>query len=217
MGEIFKRNWKKVTGVRAPDSLQPCDVLRVKDGLISGSGSSLGLATTVGDLIVGTGVGTDLFGTLDVGSEGEVLTVVSGAPAWAAVSGGTGGLTPGSNIVVNNIIASGTSYFNSTITSGDATFLGNINVSVASGAAGGGNTQYISNSVFNSVLSGTTGVVLPPAPTLGQWHVIKDAAGIGGIIVDGSGITIDGLPAITMENQWESVTLFYNGSEWNIT
>ena len=42
--------------------------------------------TTAGDLIRGTGSGT--YSRLGIGSTGQVLTVVSGAPAWAAAAGG---------------------------------------------------------------------------------------------------------------------------------
>lgn len=54
---------------------------------ITGTGNPF---TAAGDLWIGTGTGTGT--TLGVGSNGEVLTVVSGSPAWAA--GGGGGSFP---------------------------------------------------------------------------------------------------------------------------
>lgn len=46
--------------------------------------------TTAGDIITGGSSGTPQ--RLAVGTNGQVLTVVSGAPAWAAASGGGGGI-----------------------------------------------------------------------------------------------------------------------------
>jgi len=48
----------------------------------------LGLTGTVGDILYASG--TDAFGNLGIGSDGEILTVVGGLPAWAVASGGAG-------------------------------------------------------------------------------------------------------------------------------
>jgi hypothetical protein len=55
-------------------------------GTVSGGGGMSNPMTTAGDLIQGGSSGTPQ--RLAVGSNGQVLTVVSGAPAWAAAAGG---------------------------------------------------------------------------------------------------------------------------------
>jgi len=79
---------------------QEGEALRVLEGQVqwgpSGSGTGGGgttLTGSPGDLIYATGV--DAFGNLPIGSNGQVLTVVAGAPAWAAPSGGAGGSAGG--------------------------------------------------------------------------------------------------------------------------
>jgi len=60
---------------------------------LSGSGGGGGFTnpmTTAGDIIVGGASGAAQ--RLGIGSAGQVLTVVSGAPAWATPSGGGGGI-----------------------------------------------------------------------------------------------------------------------------
>ena len=55
-------------------------------GTVTVTNSMATAITTAGDLIKGTGSGT--FDRLGIGSTGQVLTVVAGAPAWAAAAGG---------------------------------------------------------------------------------------------------------------------------------
>jgi hypothetical protein len=59
-------------------------------GAVTVTNSMATAITTAGDLIKGTGSGT--FDRLGIGSSGQVLTVSSGAPAWATPSTG-GGMT----------------------------------------------------------------------------------------------------------------------------
>jgi len=62
--------------------------------------SSLDLTGAVGDILYASG--TDEFGNISIGAVGEVLTVVSGIPAWAAAAGGvTDPLTVGFLTVVS--------------------------------------------------------------------------------------------------------------------
>jgi len=58
--------------------------------LIGAGGGMSNPMTTLGDLIAGGAAGAP--GRLAVGSNGQVLKVVSGAPAWAAAGGGGGSL-----------------------------------------------------------------------------------------------------------------------------
>lgn len=62
-------------------------------------------------------------------------------------------------------------------------------------------------------------IKLPPSPAAGDTYDIKDGVGIAAtnnIIIDGNGKTIDGLATQTMSFNYSSVTLIYNGTQWNI-
>lgn len=54
----------------------------------SGAVSTDNIWDAVGDLAVGTGANTAA--RLAIGSNGDVLTVTAGTPAWSAPSGGSG-------------------------------------------------------------------------------------------------------------------------------
>lgn len=71
--------------------------------------------------------------------------------------------------------------------------------------------------LFNST---PININLPLDPrTLGQRITFKDAIGIGGdagVIINGNGTTIDGLPIRSMAWAYNSLTLAWGGLEWNI-
>jgi hypothetical protein len=104
-------------------------------GTVTVTNSMATAITTAGDLIKGTGSGT--FDRLGIGTTGQVLTVSSGAPAWATPAGG-GGITllstttlSGSNTLVSSISQSYKSLFilvvNATNNTGNGQFLFKIN------------------------------------------------------------------------------------------
>ena len=69
--------------------------------------------TTAGDLIAGGVAGA--LGRLGIGSTGQVLTVVSGAPAWAASGGGGGGIAASKNVVLLPVFSSNNNYMGFTV------------------------------------------------------------------------------------------------------
>lgn len=72
--------------------------------------------------------------------------------------------------------------------------------------------------VVDSTISALT-IKLPPSPAAGDTYDIKDGVGIAAtnnITVDGNGNTIDGFTTIPLAFNYSSVTLIYNGTEWNI-
>ena len=74
--------------------------------------------------------------------------------------------------------------------------------------------EYFLGVIFN----GVTTVTLP-AGTLGKVFVVKDSAGDANtnpITVDTTGSTIDGLTNYTIDLDWGSIGLVYNGIEWNV-
>lgn len=68
------------------------------------------------------------------------------------------------------------------------------------------------------IYNGATKIMLPQG-ILGKVFVIKDSAGDANtspITVVAVESTIDGLPTYTIDSNWNSVELLYNGIEWNV-
>jgi hypothetical protein len=63
---------------RSPENVTAADLNALEAAI---GATEAGLAQAAGDLFVGTGPGT--LARLPIGSNGQALTVVSGAPAWA--------------------------------------------------------------------------------------------------------------------------------------
>ncbi len=94
---------------------------------------------------------------------------------------------------------------------------GNLNT-IASGTT---STFVVSADIYyNPVTSAVTGVILPTSPVSGQQHVIKDIDGTAGsvniTIIPGGGLTIDGAPSQILVNNYESTTLIFGPTEWNV-
>lgn len=75
-------------------------------------------------------------------------------------------------------------------------------------------------SVFTSAIpaSGTVTVYLPDTPRVGQLHFIKDAAGSASTtpitIVTSDSSTIDGSTSQTISTNYETLAVYWTGSEW---
>jgi len=68
------------------------------------------------------------------------------------------------------------------------------------------------------IYDGTVTITLP-AGTLGKVYVVKDAVGDANtnpITVTTTGSTIDGQVNYVMNTPWGSISLIYNGIEWNV-
>ena len=68
------------------------------------------------------------------------------------------------------------------------------------------------------IYNGTVTVTLPTG-TLGKVYVVKDAVGDANtnpITVLTTGSSIDGQPSYILDTDWGSITLVYNGIEWNV-
>lgn len=68
------------------------------------------------------------------------------------------------------------------------------------------------------IYDGTVTVTLP-ASTTGKVYIVKDAVGdaeTNPITINTTASTIDGLASYTLNIDWSSVTLVYNGIEWNV-
>jgi len=113
-------------------------------GTVTVTNSMATAITTAGDLIKGTGSGT--FDRLGIGTTGQVLTVSSGAPAWATPAGG-GGMT-----LLSTTTLSGTS---TTVSSISQSYK-DLYVLVVNQIGGGGQILIKPNNVSNCYGSGAT-------------------------------------------------------------
>ena len=76
------------------------------------------------------------------------------------------------------------------------------------------NDEYFLGVIFD----GSTTITLP-AGTLGKTFIIKDAVGDANtnpITVVTTGSTIDGQASYILDTDWGSISLVYNGIEWNV-
>ena len=155
--------------------------------------NALSPVTTLGDLIVGTGTNTN--GRIGVGSNGQILTVVSGAPAWAnpATAGTvtsvsfTGGIISVANPTTTPALTvtgtqGGIPYFNTSsawTTSSTLTLYGVVyggGTSVAPASTGAGTTGQV-------LLANTSA-----APTWGQVSLTAGVTGILPVANGGTGV-----------------------------
>ena len=68
------------------------------------------------------------------------------------------------------------------------------------------------------IYNGTVTITLP-AGTLGKVYIVKDSVGdaqANPITINATGSTIDGAASYILNIDWSSVTLVYNGIEWNV-
>lgn len=75
------------------------------------------------------------------------------------------------------------------------------------------------NEYFLGVIYDGTVTITLPAGTLGKVYVIKDAVGDANtnpITVVTTGSTIDSLSSYVLNTDWGSISLIYNGIEWNV-
>ena len=71
--------------------------------------------------------------------------------------------------------------------------------------------------IVKKTVGSSTTVFLPANPTTGQEYTVKDGKGdafTNPITVDGSGINIDGSPSWLLNVNYQSVTIFFDGSEY---
>lgn len=75
-------------------------------------------------------------------------------------------------------------------------------------------TEYFLGVIYD----GSVTITLP-AGTVGKVYVVKDAVGDANtnpITVVTTGSSIDGQPSYVLDTDWGSISLIYNGIEWNV-
>lgn len=73
------------------------------------------------------------------------------------------------------------------------------------------------NIFVNNTSSSSISITLPPAPLIGQNLVIKDVLGNAAtynIVIDATGYTIDGVPTLTLRQNYSWAEITFTGVEW---
>jgi len=74
--------------------------------------------------------------------------------------------------------------------------------------------------VVRKTVGSATTVNLPATPGVGQTFIIKDGKGdaaTNNITVSGNGILIDGSSTFVMNENYQSITLIFDGASWDVT
>lgn len=229
MSGPFRENWKRLSNRFQPNNiasaLEAKDILRVEDLAASGVVVTSGNVTE-GALLVGTAAGS--WAVLPSGTEGEVLKISQGQVTWGTDASGTGGgttltgspgdllyatgvddfgnLSIGSNGQVLTVVAGAPAW--AAPSGGGGSAGGPVNVTVPTGTP-----TTITNSDYFVGASGSTTINLPPTPSDGQRHVIKDSLGTAGssnITVDGNGYLIDDSSTALLVNNYEAMTIIFS-------
>lgn len=191
MSGPFKENWKRLSNRFPPNStpsaLEDKDILRVEDlaGLIAS-------------------------GDLGVGIHGLLSAEHSGTIPSAAVSGGT-------IVAVSGLWTQRTGGAEGTV----MTIVGGVPDWAAAGGGAGGvvnttlatsTTTTLGDSDYFVAVSGATTVNLPPTPSDGQRHIIKDSEGGASsvnITIAGNGALIDDAATSLLVNNYQAASLVF--------
>ena len=204
------------------------------DTLVVNSGATLPTITnlTVENLIVTSGANLPAFNELvvNVGGTSVLGTVISGVWNGTVIDPEYGGTGQSSYAIGDILLADGVTSL-TTLSSG---------VEGSHLAIAGGVLAWVPHTApLGNVLIGTTPTVnpvntdkfimvsgvglvtvyLPATPLIGQEHHVKDRQGIAslsGITVDGNGGLIDGASSATMNNDYESLSVLWDGAQWNL-
>ena len=122
-------------------------------------------------------------------------------------------------------VTSGVSASSGTFTGGiTASSIGSTNVALSGGMISGVNLPYVAKTTSYTIqssdyivdcTSGALTITLPSATGHNRSHVIKDAS-TGEITVTTTGQLIDGATQFKMSVQYESITVYSDGSNWKI-
>lgn len=72
---------------------------------------------------------------------------------------------------------------------------------------------------ISKTIDAITTINLPASPYIGETHTIKDGKGTASsfqITVDAGALTIDGDATYVMNNDYQAISLYFNGSAWRI-
>jgi hypothetical protein len=198
------------------------------------AGSGMGTFTLGGDLVVangGTGFasatshgvlygnGTSALGVTAAGTTNTVLLgTTSSAPSWGQV--------PNAALVNDSITVSAGSGIS--VSGGSPVALGGTVTITATGNASIPYTSVttspyaaLSSDLFLGVTTSSLAITvqLPNAPATGQNYVIKDVSGNAAtnnitVTTVGGSVTIDGVTSYTMNTNYESINVLFNGSAY---
>lgn len=99
----------------------------------------------------------------------------------------------------------------------DTSFVKDVLVKTDAGSVTVASTDHVI--IINKGTGEATSVSLPAAPATGKMIVVKDGKGdaaTNNITISPDSGTIDGSPTVLINQNYESVTVVYNGTQWNI-
>lgn len=191
--------------------------------LSSSHGDTTAATPGAGSIIVSlTGVWEEVVS----GAELDHLVIVGGVPTWSAQTlvGVAGDILYATGVNAFGNLALGSPDDVLTVVGGAPQW------AAASGGAGGpiivapatGITTTITDTDYFVVVSGSTTINLPPAPSEGQRHIVKDSTGSASttpVVVDGNGALIDDSATYSLVNNFESATFIFSSmlGRWQLT
>ena len=174
--------------------------------------NALSPMTTAGDLIIGGTSGSAL--RLGKDTDGKVLTLVSGAPAWATATGGmTNPMTTAGDLIIGGSsgtparLAKGTDTYVLTMTSGSVGW-----------AAPSGGSSTLSTSTATSglaagaILSATSGNLLQAGGA-----VNASSLALGGATIGSNALAVTGLASLRADETNNNLFLGYNAGNTSLT
>jgi len=169
---------------------------------------------------------------LDIGDDGSLSAPVTGGPGavtgpgtstdngiarFDGIDGSTIQGSPATLDDIGNIVTPGGGTFGGVLTLQNQLVL-NSRIITTSGPAAVTSSDLVV--LLSKAASEATAVTLPSSQTLGRMIVIKDLKGDASTnnvtIVTSGGETVDGLVGFSMTQNFQSITLMYNGSGWSI-
>jgi len=171
--------------------------------------------TTTGDMIYSSSGSTPA--RLGIGSTSQILTVVSGIPAWAAPVIPTLQqiLTSGGTITSSHVINVGTNTLEFTGSTpsvnydfADGAYISGL--SIGANAVGANYTVTTTDNYIGVSGTGTITITLPTLPT-GQIITVKNVSSAT-VVLSASGGDIDASSTYTLSAQWKYVTVISGGS-----
>lgn len=185
---------------------------------------------TTGDILYASAANT--LSKRAIGSANDVLTVSGGVPTWAPATGAVSSVTG----TANQVTCSPTT--GAVVVSTPSTFIAPGSIEATTTLKSDGNFtaaagQYVSVTTpgaypyttlttdFLILVDTSAARTITPigTPTTGQMYIIKDNVGTANafnITVTPSGKNIDGAASYVMSVAFGSITIIYNGTQWNI-
>ncbi len=198
--------------------------------VVEANGGTHQTTYTTGDILYASAANT--LSKLAIGSSTQVLTVTAGVPAWAPASGAVTSVTGTANQITSSpttgavtltipstFIAPGSIESTTTLKS-DGIFTTASGQVVKITTPGAYPYTTLTSDFVILVDSSAARTIVPlGSPTTGQMYRIKDnvgSAALNNITITPSGKNIDGSASVLIQNNYGSIDIVYNGTQWNV-